>query len=496
MSLLDRLRATAAAAPTVIRDAVGQLRSASSAASSRAPAIIEEVSAEDTSSQGIVLTPRDEVLRTHGGGDFTTYERLLDDDQVRPCFRQRRTEVIAREWKVDPGGDAEIDKAAAIDLQNQLKSIGWDRTCFKMLSGLMYGFGVGECMFRIDEGTSQVQLYQVLVRRVARFAFATADRSLMLKVNGQPQSLPPQKFWTFSCGAENDDDPYGSALGSALYWPVWMKRNGLKFWSQFLERFANPTPKATVPPGTKEEDRNKLIDLLGRITNGGRIVVPRGVDVELIQAIRSSGGDFEQFIVRLDAAIAKIILLQTMTTDNGSSLAQADVHHKVMTSGAKSDSDLLDESFTTSVATWLTNWNFPGAKVPIVYRDFGDSQDLKALAERDNILNQMGWRAKPDYIADTYGDHYEYVPPATTPPAGGVAFAEAQNQLIEADGWRRVMGPEVDRIEALLADCRTLEQVKKKLGELAKANPDQLTEAMARMMFTASALGDMGAPLD
>lgn len=493
MSLLDRLRATAAAAPSVLKEAVGSLRAASGP-----PAIIEEVAAEDTSSQGVILSPRDEVLKNHGGGDFTIYERLHDDDQVRPCFRQRRTEVIAREWCVDPGGEAEIDKLAAEDLKKQMTRIGWDRTCFKMLSGLMYGFGVGECMWAIDEATSNVQLYRILVRRTARFCFASADRSLMLKVNGQPVTLPPSKFWTYSCGAENDDDPYGSGLGAALYWPVWLKRNGLKFWSLFLERFANPTPKATVPPGTTEPERQKLIELLGRITNGGRIVVPRGVDVELIQSIRSSGGDFEQFCVRLDAAIAKIILLQTMTTDNGSSLSQADVHHKVMTAGAKSDSDLLDESFTLSVATWLTNWNYPGAAIPIVYRDFGDSQDLKAVAERDNILNQMGWRAKPDYIAETYGDHYEYAPPATAtaPAAGGMSFAESPNQLVASDGWRRVMGPEVERIEALLAECRTLAEVKKKLGELAKANPDQLTEAMAKMMFTASALGDLGAPLD
>ncbi len=482
MTLFDRLRELAR--PVVMR--------------MLPPTLTEEVSAEDTSSSGVLLAPRDEVLKNHGGGDLTLYERLLDDDQVKPCFRQRRTEVIAREWKVDPGGNSELDRAAAEHLRETLKRIGWDRTCFKMLSGLMYGFGVAECLWSVDESSGMVLLERVKVRRAARFGFSAADGTLMIKRNGQPQPLPPQKFWSYSAGAENDDDPYGTGLGAALYWPVWFKRNGLKFWSQFLERFANPTPKAVVPPGTLEPDRKKLLEMLGRITNGGRIVVPRGVDIELIQAIRSSGGDFEQFIARLDGAIAKIILLQTMTTDNGSSLAQSEVHHKVLVQGAKTDADLLDESFTLSVATWLTEWNFPGAKVPILYRDFGDSVDLKAAAERDNILTQIGYRPRADYIRDTYGDHYDYVPPAQ--PTAGPSFAEPAVEpptpYATADGWRRVMGPEVEQIEELLTDCRTLEDARRRLGELATSNPDQLTEALARMMFTATALGDMGADLD
>jgi phage gp29-like protein len=367
-----------------------------------------------------------------------------------------------------------------------------------MLGGLIYGFRVGECMFSVDSN-GLVNLDRILVRRSARFKFASADRTLRLLRNGTPTPLPPNKFWVFSCGAEDDDDPYGSGLGAALYWPVWLKRNGLKFWSQFLERFANPTPKGVVPPGTKEDDRNKLLALLGQITHGGKIVVPRGVDIELIQAVRSSGGDFEQFVARLDAAIAKIILLQTMTTDNGASLSQSEVHFKVMTAGAKTDSDLLDESFVKQVATWLTNWNFPGAKVPRVYRDFTVALDLKAIADRDNILNQMGYRPRSAYVADVYGDNYDFVPPATNTANAGVAFAEPAlgdgTAFSPQDGWRRLMGPEVDRIDTLLADCRTLADVKKRLGELATEDNADLTEALARMLFAANVAGDAGAPL-
>ncbi len=463
------------------------------------PPLLDEVSATEASAGGQILTPRDEVLRVHGGGDFAVYEKLLDDDQVRPCFRQRRTEIIAREWKVDPGGDAPIDQQAADHLKAQLQRIGWDRTCYKMLAGLMYGYAVGECMFRVgDDGL--VQLDKLLVRRSARFCFSATDRALMLKQQGQPTALPARKFWSYSCGAEDDDDPYGTGLGPALYWPVWLKRNGLKFWALFLERFANPTPKAVVPPGTSEAERSKLLKLLAKITDGGQIVVPRGVDIELLQAIRSSTGDFDEFIQRLDRAIAKIILLQTMTTDDGSSYSQSETHYKVLTAGSKADSDLLDESFRLGPATWLTEWNFPGAKVPIIYRDFSASVDLKAIAERDVALNRLGWKPKAKYIAATYGDNYDYVAPgsgAAGPSA--VGFAEGPSfadRLSTPDGWQKVMGPEVVKIEQLVSRCRTLPELKRKLGDLALTDPLELVEAMATMMFAARALGQMGGEVD
>lgn len=570
-----------------------------------APPLVDEVSAESTVAGAVLLEPRDEILKSHGKGDLALYERLLTDDQVWSTFRQRRTEVIAREWRVDPGGEDEIDKLAADDLRAQMVKLSWDRTCYKMLSGLMYGYGVGECMFALEEGTDRVLLSRVKVRRSARFGFAP-DTTLRIKRAGKVEELPERKFWVYSCGSDNDDDPYGLGMGHPLYWPVWLKRNGLKFWALFLEYFANPTAKAVVPPGTEEGDRKKLLEVLGRIRNGGKIVVPRGVDVELIQSIRSSGGDFEQFLARLDACIAKIVLMQTMTTDQGSSLSQAQIHYKVGQQGAKSDSDLLDESFCQGPAKWLTEWNYPGAKTPIVYRDFGIAEDLKALADRDQVLNTMGWRPRPEYIAQTYGDNYDFVAP-TDPLAGGslglpagdvvtdpsatvaaavpeaaqielaptdlvtivtvneargklgplklpdggndpdgfltvaafrakseakgavvgeaagatavpgdpafsewdAAFARflesrsvdladplptgSVDNLMADDGWRKLIGPQVEGVEALLASCHTLEEFRDRIGELALSDPEQMTEALSRIMFTARVAGNVSA---
>ena len=448
-----------------------------------------------------IRASRDEVLTTHGKGDLSLYRKLLQDDQVMPTFAQRRASVIAREWRVDAGGDAPIDQEAADFLRSELTAIQWDAVTYKMLTGIMYGYGVAEALWRFDRADGHVHLDAIKVRRAERFCFAT-DGSLRLRDDAR-KSLPEKKFWIFTAGAEDDDDLYGLGLGYYLYWPVWFKRNALRFWAIFLERFSMATVVAKVPSGGKQEEESRLLDKLRAITGGGRVVIPKSVQLEILQAMKDSGGDYDRFIARLDAAIAKIVLTQTMTTDNGSSLSQAQIHYKVGQATAKSDADLICESFVKSIATWLTEWNFPGAKVPTVYRDFGEAVDLAQTAARDQALAAIGWRPTAERVREVYGEGYEYSPPVAQGPMFGEArFAEplpgghdAVDDLL-TNGWERVIGPEVADLERILGECHTLEQFRDRLGDLARRSPTQLADALARARFVARAAGNAEAETD
>jgi hypothetical protein len=52
----------------------------------------------------------------------------------------------------------------------------------------------------------------------------------------------------------------------------------------------------------------------------------------------------------MDECIAKVVLSQTMTTQDGSSLSQAQVHAGVKLEVVKSDADLLSDSFNAGPA--------------------------------------------------------------------------------------------------------------------------------------------------
>lgn len=437
---------------------------------------------------------QDEVLQYHGQSDPSTYLKLLSDDQVLATFRQRRSGIIARETIVEPGGPSDLDRAAADHLREQLKRLRWDRSTSRMLVSIICGYSVSELMYDVDP-FGRVIISDIRARRAGRFRFGRDGH--LYQVDPQKVRMPDRKFWTSTWGAEDDDDPHGRGLGHVLYWLVWFKRNAFKFWAQFLENFATPTPLLKVPVGTTEEARRKLAADARAFGVGGALVIPKNVEAELSTAARDSGGDYDKFVARVDSAISKVVLLQTMTTDDGASLAQGQVHERVSEAGAKADSDVLTESFAQGPARWLTEWNFPGAAPPIVYRDFRSKTDAAAAAETDAKLATIGYRPTADRVREVYGEGYEPVAQVSAAGPGPAAFAEAPAIADAAgalaEGWREVLGPEVEALEELLGDARSLSEVRDRLGELARRDPKGLADSLSRSMFAGAVAGQAGA---
>jgi phage gp29-like protein len=351
------------------------------------------------------LPTQDPILNLKSGGDLQLYEQVAQDDQVKSCLQQRFRAVTAKDWEVTPGGDKRLDKQAAEHLSMQLSQIKWDDCNEKMLWGVLYGFSAAEMLWgRQDE---KVIIADIRVRDRRRFHFDT-DQKLRLKTFNDPlgEALPECKFWHFSVGADHDDEPYGRGLGHWLYWPTFFKRNGIRWWMRFLELFASPARKGTYPAGTTEQQKNVLWDALGNFGQDDRFMIPEGLVIEFLESARNGTVDYKSLCDQMDASIAKIILSQTMTTDNGSSRSQAEVHENVADSVIESDADLLCESFNNGPARWLTDWNYPGAAYPKVRRKLEAAPDLGVLADTDTKLQGLGISLKPEAIAARYGEDY------------------------------------------------------------------------------------------
>ena len=175
-----------------------------------------------------ILQPQDSVLAARGG-NLAIYDEVLRDEQVKMALDQRRLAVTSCDWEVRPGGESRADKKAADFLKAQLNAIEWDRITGGMLYGVFYGHAVAECLWARDG--AQVVFDDIRVRDRKRFAFDGAQRlRLLTSTNPSPgELLPPAKFWSFRTGATHDDEPYGLGLAHWLYWPVYFKRNGIKF---------------------------------------------------------------------------------------------------------------------------------------------------------------------------------------------------------------------------------------------------------------------------
>lgn len=450
---------------------------------------------------GEIAHPEDPTLKSIGG-NLKAYDTVKLDDQVISTFQQRRRAVTSRDWGVEPGGDRPIDQEAADFLKSQLHGVKWDAKTDKMLWGVFYGYAVAELIYARDG--NRIVLNDIKVRDRKRFRFGK-DGALRLVSRTRPEGvvMPERKFWIFSAGADHDDDLYGRGLASWLWWPVFFKRNGMRFWAMALERFGQPTTVGKYPAGATEEDKKKLLAAVMAAAADKGLIIPEPMALEFLEATRRSGGDHAAFHAVQNAAISKVVLSQTMTTDDGSSRSQAAVHMEVRDDVVESDADLGCESFNNGPVRWLTDWNFPGAAYPKVWRLTKDPEDLNTAAERDERLSRIGYVPNQERIDETYGPGYERRASGARPEEPAVGFAEsdeaAPDAIDELTGrLDQAAGPAMDELidrirEIVFAEGATLEDVAARLVELYPDLRDaDLAAAIQGALVTAHLQGAAG----
>ncbi len=407
------------------------------------------------------------------------WRHLLQDHQVSSAWQQRQDSLIAIDWEIVPGGEDQRDLAAAEFLKEQVTRIGFDQITRKMHFAQFYGHAVAECLWAQDG--PNIVLDAIKVRAPERFKWSSKTNQLMFMGGNDPQGepLPEYKMWVYAIPGDSDDVPHGAALGWRLYWPVFLKENGAKFWAVALEKYGMPTALGKYPVGSEQEDINKLLLSLMAIHSQSAVAFPEGFEAELLQSMRSSGGDYETFQGYWDKAVSKIILSQTMTTDDGSSKSQADVHMNVRDGIIQADSDLICDSFNRGPAKWLTEWNFPGAKPPQFWRRIKRAEDLGKRAKRDDALARAsGLRPSKAYIEETYGGEWEMpsspVQPAK-PKSKQVSFADSATDPDEIDSLTDQLDDMAapatadlfDNIKGILETSKNLEQAQERLLQLA-----------------------------
>jgi hypothetical protein len=362
------------------------------------------------------------------GHQIERYQEILLDPDVSACLQKRTHSVTSREWQVDAASDREIDQKAARFVRWMLsKKILFDSICLNLLEALVLGFKVGEILWEsgkwTDEetGTTHSVIYakDVRIRPSDRFTFYLPEkpnaknasiwgyelRFLTTKTPVYGEALPDKKFIIHSIGSKTSN-PFGVGLGSKLYWPHQFKKQAVISALVFGDKFAQPT---IIGKHLPEQNPRKLEEFLRRITEGTSGVLPDGMDVSLLEASRSSSQNFYGWLIGwCEDQIKKVILSETFgDAPQGLSGQPAANDEKVRIELTKLDGDLLHATINETLIKWAVEFSFAGAEPPTVWRVFTTEEDLNSRANRDRILQDMGFRLTFAKFEEIYGEGYE-----------------------------------------------------------------------------------------
>lgn len=373
------------------------------------------------------------------GGIYGVFQEMEDKDaHYFATLQTRRTAVAACEWKIVPGGDGVDALAAAREVEHVLRAVpGLHDTFYHLLDALAKGFAVAEILY--EQGADGVTISAIKPRGVAHFAFGR-DGHLHLLTEDAPQPWPLRSAEWLDTGEARDrllprpgewavlaraarrlparkmlvfvaqpagGTPYGSPLAGRAFWYVWFKRNNVKFWTLYNERFGAPTAVARYGSTTTPEELEQLADVVRNLQSDTGVLIPDSIALEYLEARRGSpSSTFRDLADWCNDEISKVVLGQTLTTTDGrrsGSYAQARVHDSVRQQYLASDARALGEMLTAQLVRWIADFRLgPGAPLPRLVFDYADPEEFGRALEVDEHLVRMGVRLPAAYFYDRY----------------------------------------------------------------------------------------------
>lgn len=180
---------------------------------------------------------------------------------------------------------------------------------------------------------------------------------VMLKVgdaDGINYRDPLLHQWLIEVGKKRDLGLLAKASPYCLY-----LKDNLADWSEHNEKFGMPH-RSYKYDHHDPKARELLIKSADAWTAAGYDVIPKDAEIDInFSASASTGETYEKFDKRVEAKLSKLVLGQTMTTEDGSSKSQSEVHKDVEEAIEFSDKLLVVKVLNKQLRPILELLGFP-----------------------------------------------------------------------------------------------------------------------------------------
>ena len=344
---------------------------------------------------------------------YDIYRDVSIDLHLSGCIGQREGFVLSRSFKLSDKDGKENAEAT------ELLNAEWFKQLVKYTLEANYW---GHSLIELDwaaiasptggrEGATLIPRKHVIpeYHRVVR---CVGD----LWQSGIDYHEKPYSDWLIEAGAPDDLGLYLKAAIETI-----PKKHALAFWDSFAEMFGLPIRVAKT---TSRSQRD--IDELGRMldTMGSKAwaVLPADSELELKESSRGDAFNvYDQRIERANTELSKLVLQNTMTIDDGSSLSQSQTHFKALENLVWQIADGLRDVVNNQLLPKMAGFGFPVQGLTFDWDEAYDYTPEQQKAFEEMILNN--YEVEGSYFEDKYGlpvgeRRQNPVTPPVEPPKG------------------------------------------------------------------------------
>lgn len=289
----------------------------------------------------------------------------------------------------------------------------------------------------------------------------------------------------------------------------WMcKSYTMKDWIAFIETYGLPLRLGRYGAGATAEDVEILFTAVANIGTDAAAVLPENMRIDFEQVGAGPGNDiFEKFARWVDEQTSKAVLGQTMTSDDGSSQAQAKVHNEVRHDIAASDARAVTGTLNRDLVVPFVDLNYGvQARYPKIRIEIEEAEDIDMIMRNVFRLASQGTRFKQSEIRQKLGFSD---PDDDDDVIGGAAKSEPQTQPrnraepddpyadldeVEDDlfsDWEEVLGDVLEPVLALLEGASSYDEASKIIADAFPQLGDKaMIEALVKAAVKSRASGE------
>ena len=334
------------------------------------------------------------------------YKDVVLDAHLSSVMQQRTNKVLSRSFKItDSNGDTDQEKTAL------LSSAWFERFMRFALDAKYYGFSLIEFGNLTNDAFDSVEI-------VPR-QYVCPEKGVVFTNLGRANSInytrPPYSNWALFVGEKKDFGLLNIATPIILW-----KRLVQATWAEYNELYGVPLRIGRT--NTRDpQARNNMENMLENLGSSAWGLFDEEDKLEIINGNSSGSADtFEKFINLADAQISKLFVGQTMTTEDGASLSQSQVHENTLASFTGADLRWLAHVVNNQLLPFITmkGLSFEGDTFAF------DLDETLSLTDQFAIDKELlvHYKIPADYIAATYGTPVEEVVAAPSAPTNGVTI--------------------------------------------------------------------------
>lgn len=346
---------------------------------------------------------------------YDIYRDVEVDLHLSGCIQQREGFVLSRSFKL-VNEKGEEDQQAA-DFFNA----AWFKLLMKYsLDANYWGHSLIELGEIITDSNNQLSYegVKLIPRKHVIPEYARVVKQLGDEwQSGINYHEPPFVDWLIEVGQPDSLGLYLKAATQTI-----PKKNALAFWDTFAEIFGMPMRIART---TTRDDKelSKMEKMMAEMGTEGWGIFQQGTEIEVVESTKGDAFNvYDKRIDRANSELSKLIIGQTMTIEDGSSLSQSETHLEVFQNLVEADCDMLRDMVNNQLIPRMINHNFPLKGIHFEWDYSEDYTPEQQVAYEQLVLGN--YEVDPSYFGEKYnmpvGERRQQVPVLeSTPPDGG-----------------------------------------------------------------------------